>query len=120
MQKTLFKRFRFTGLDGLDPVTLFIEYQPEGALNITLRCWGDAWTAGFSSPGCDGMLFTADADVDYVAGKLCNLQWTSAQKYREDQQRYLMRIWSQVRPRLQRYCQDNPASARWDSGYDDI
>lgn len=113
-----FKRFRFENLPGLDPVTLYVEQHAEGFGNITVRCWGQSWSAGFASPGCDFILFMADSPDGYMPTKLASGHYITNHRMRAEQEQYLQRIWSAVRPLLRAYCETTTAENRWDCTYE--
>ena len=113
-----FKRFRFEKLPGLDPVTLYVEQAGEGFGNITVRCWGQSWSAGFGGPGCDFILFLADTPQGYMPDKLANLAYCTSGRARQQQDDYLERIWSAVQPLLRAYCETTTAENRWDTTYE--
>lgn len=112
-----FKRFRFENLPGLDPVTLYVEQNNEGFGNIVVRCWGQAWSAGFGNPGCDFILFLADTPDGYMVDKLACIHYTTNSRMQKRQDEYLTRIWSAVQPLLRAYCETTNAGNRWDCTY---
>lgn len=112
-----FKRFRFENLPGLDPVTLYVEQHDDGFGNITVRCWGQAWSAGFGGPGCDFILFLADSPDEYMVNNLACLDYVTSYRKQKQQDAYLGKIWSAVRPLLRAYCETTTAQNRWDNTY---
>lgn len=113
-----FKRFRFENLPGLDPVTLYVEQHGDGFGNITVRCWGQAWSAGFGNPGYDFILFLADSPDGYMVNNLACLHYVTSYRKQKQQDEYLGKIWSAVHPLLRAYCETTTAENRWDTTYE--
>lgn len=117
-QQLKFKRFRFENLPGLDPVTLYVEQHGEGFSNITVRCWGQSWSAGFGNPGCDFILFLADSRDGYMVNALASGDYITNRYQAAAQCKYLDKIWSAVQPLLRAYCETTTAENRWDCTYE--
>jgi hypothetical protein len=60
-----------TDVDGLDPIHVFWQNLMPGSGYCTICCYGSAWTVYFGGmAGRTIQQFFADADVDYLVGKL--------------------------------------------------
>ena len=60
-----------SGLENLDPITLFIEDLGDNRGKLTVECYGEAWSAFWNSMGCSQVLvFLKGCNVDYIANKL--------------------------------------------------
>lgn len=64
-------------IDRLDPVTVFTEDFTRGQGQITITCYGKAWTAFWGAIGDQTIAeFFCDCDIDYIAEKLSNIDST--------------------------------------------
>ena len=65
------KTYRLTKMDRLDPVTVYVSDNNEGAGKLTLDCFGKAWTVYWAAMG-DRTLqeFVIEADSDYILNKM--------------------------------------------------
>lgn len=61
-----------SGKDDLDPVTAFLEDFGHGRGQLTVVCWGRAWTHywGHMGEGWDVRQFVLKASLCYIVGKL--------------------------------------------------
>lgn len=65
----------------LDIITVFWQDFGVGQGNVTIICWGAAWTCYFGGMGGNTIReFFSNADVGYLVNKLGNTQWLKASK----------------------------------------
>lgn len=84
----------------LDSITVYWHNFSPGRGQVTLTCWGAAWTAYFGGmSGNTIQEFFAGADVGYLVNKLGFTQWLKSSKKHED---YLGRIVRAVQEELRR------------------
>lgn len=84
----------------LDSITVFWENFSPNRGQVTLVCWGSAWTAYFGGMGEDTTIqqFFAQAGAEYLAGKLMSAQWQTHTKRHEA---YLTRLIGAVKTHLE-------------------
>lgn len=64
-----------SGLDNLDPITVYLDNPEPGRGTITIRCWDACWTAGWPSmSGRSVEEFFVARDDDYLAKNLSSIQ----------------------------------------------
>lgn len=106
-QQLKFKRFRFENLQGLDPVTLYVEQHLNGAMQVTCTSgYFLAWQGSFKAPGYDSILYLADMDNHTISFMLAV------------DRVFFGAIWSAVQPLLRAYCETTTAENRWDCTYE--
>lgn len=72
--------FRIEGVVALDPVDVILEDVSRSIGDITVACYGQAWTAYWASMGDRTIRqFVAGTNPDYLAGKLANGRQTKMQ-----------------------------------------
>ncbi|WCH25229.1 hypothetical protein [Aeromonas salmonicida] len=65
---------RLTGLDNLDPITVYLDNPEPGRGTITIRCWDACWVAGWPSmSGRSVEEFFVARDDDYLAKNLSSI-----------------------------------------------
>lgn len=65
------KKLLITDIPSLDPVKVFIENIAEGQGQITITCYGQAWTAYWGGMGPQALEeFFCSCNVSYIANKL--------------------------------------------------
>jgi len=71
IEKTTIEKLRITGIKNLDPVTIFLENFKSGEGEITIKCYGEGWSAYWGGMG-DRTIekFFCDVNNDYIIGKL--------------------------------------------------
>ena len=78
------------GVAGLDPITVFWEDVAPGKGNVTIHCYGEAWTAWFGGMGNRTIKqFFSEVGSDYMASKLHGAQF---QKRTKAHEKYLTHI----------------------------
>jgi hypothetical protein len=88
-----FKTITIYDIDCLDPVTVHTRSIPKGTGQITITCFGKAWTAWFGSIGDNTVEeFVSNAGNDYLAGKF----FSQGKQLKKDEV-YLCRILDAVR-----------------------
>ncbi len=70
-------KMTLTDVPALDPITVFLENFDKGRGQITITCYGKAWTAYWGAMG-DRTLseFFCDCNTDYLANKLSTVDST--------------------------------------------
>lgn len=65
-----------TGHQGLDPITVFWQDYGPGSGQVTIYCYGEAWTSYWGGMG-NRMIkeFFSDCDLDYLSKKLHGSQF---------------------------------------------
>lgn len=101
------------GLMHLDPVTAFLEDFAPGRGQLTLVCWGRAWTHFWGAMGNEATVaqFVADASTGYVVGKLmlpCDVMLKRAEAREE---RWLSQIVEALKRELRRRAAEIPSPA---------
>jgi hypothetical protein len=82
----------------LDSITVFWQNFGIGKGQITLVCWGSAWTAYFGGMGDDTIQqFFTQAGSYYLAGKLMSAQWQTHTKTHE---KYIVRLCDAVKAHM--------------------
>lgn len=77
IKSTQITKLTLTNLDRLDPVSVFIEDITEGKGQITIICYGKAWTFYAGSIGSLTMAqFVNSCDEDYLVGKMSDIEPT--------------------------------------------
>ncbi len=62
----------FTGLERLDPITVYMEEFSDSVARVLIHCGGDVYTASWSAMGGVGLMqFLVNCDDDYLAKNLC-------------------------------------------------
>lgn len=62
-----------TGVDGLDPVTVFIQHFGENRYKVVVECYGSAWSAFFGNIGAvsiERFIATCGGAPDYLVNAL--------------------------------------------------
>lgn len=78
-----------SGADRLDPIKVFFEDTAEGAGQITVTCYGSAWSAYFGAMGDRNIKqFALSASADYLAGAMLS----TIRKATKREEQYLKRI----------------------------
>ena len=78
------------GSENLDPIKVYWEDFGERRGQVTITCWGEAWTAYWGAmPELTIREFFLKADVDYIANRLQGAQF---QKHTAGHMTYLKRI----------------------------
>ena len=76
--------------DGVDKITVFWRNWELGRGQVTIVCYGSAWTCYFGAMSGDTIQqFFSRASVDYLAGKLIDCRW---QKRTNQHSKYLEKI----------------------------
>ena len=58
----------------LDPITVFLEDHGQGRGEITIKCYGESWTAYWGAMGDNTIIeFFCDCDEHYIANKLSSI-----------------------------------------------
>jgi hypothetical protein len=88
---------KITDVKNLDLVTVIIEDIKDGQGNITILCYGKAWTAYWGAMGYDRSIskFFCDAGNDYLASNLFG-----SMKHTKKDYNYLCRIIDAVKEAL--------------------
>lgn len=88
-----------TAAPRLDPVKVFLEDLKPGAGQITVTCYGSAWTCYFGAMGDRNIkTFAISVDADYLAASMLS----TIQRATKTEERYLIRIIKTVQAALQR------------------
>ena len=74
IETTQVTKLRLTEIDGLDPVSVFLENVGKEQGKLTVECYGKAWSCYWGAMGCDINEFINSANVGYITGKLSNIQ----------------------------------------------
>lgn len=74
-QKSFVTKILLTGVEGLDPISAFLDCQGKQQGKLTVECYGTAWSCYWGAMGCDRVEeFIDSANVDYITEKLSNAQ----------------------------------------------
>ena len=65
---------RLTDIDGLEPITVFLEDFKLGSGKITIECAGQSWSSFWPSMGCSIAEFVVDCDDDYLIENLSGIE----------------------------------------------
>lgn len=87
IQKSTVTKTYLTDLDRLDPVTVYTEDFSEGCGQITILCYGQAWTSYWGGMGDNKIIsFFCGCDEHYIAKNLSRIdsQVYDIDKLRED------------------------------------
>lgn len=75
IETTKVTKLTISGIDRLDPVSVILEDIGPHQGEITIKCYGQAWSAYWGSMGDRPIAeFFASCDVHYLAGKLSNIR----------------------------------------------
>ena len=64
---------RLTDIDGLEPITVFLEDFRLGRGKITIECGGKSWSSFWNAMGCSIAEFFVSCDDDYLIESLSNI-----------------------------------------------
>lgn len=71
------EKLKITDVDGLDPVTVFLEDHAPGRGEVTIKCYGESWSAYWGGMGDRTVSeFINSCDADYISGKLSPISET--------------------------------------------
>ena len=71
IMKTTVTKLRLTGLENLDPVSVFLEDFWVGAGQLTIECFGRSWSATWPAMGERSISeFVASASTEYIANSM--------------------------------------------------
>jgi hypothetical protein len=92
------------GLDELDPVTAFLEDFEPGRGQLTLVCWGRAWTYFWGAMGNGATLsnFLGHASTGYIVGKLMLPRDVMLKRAEHREERWLSQIVEALKLELRR------------------
>jgi hypothetical protein len=91
--------FCVTDHANLDRITVYYHDFEPGKGQITIVCYGEAWTAYWGAMGNrDVLKFFVECDLCYLVGRLMGAQF---QKHTKGHEMYLTRIVSAIRTELQ-------------------
>lgn len=66
-------KIEITDIDRLDPVTVFIEDHSIGKGELTIKCYGQSWTAYWGATGNRSLIeFVLSCDIGYLGNKMRN------------------------------------------------
>lgn len=88
---------------GLDPITVLVEDFAPGKGQITITCFGEAWTAYWGGCGDKGVTaFFCNAYSEYLVDKLiiCGCNCEDWQEIQEGKKKYLRRVVKAVQSAL--------------------
>lgn len=89
---------KISGTESLDPITVFWEDFGPGKGQVTIYCFGQAWTSYWGGMGEDTIRsFFASAGNDYLVNKLGYAQFLKQSKQHE---KYLSRICIAIKDEL--------------------
>ena len=93
-----------SGLDDLDQVTAFLEDFEPGRGQLTLVCWGRAWTHFWGAMGNGSTLseFLSRASTGYLVGKLMLPYDVMLKRSEKREERWLSQIVEALKVELQR------------------
>ncbi len=91
------KAFQVTDHAGLDPITVFYQDFEPGKGQITITCYGEAWTAYWGAMGKGILQFFKMADQGYLVNRLLGAQF---QKRTKGHETYLGRIVDAIKEEL--------------------
>jgi len=67
-------KLRLSGLEDLDPVDVFLEDMEPSKGSVTIKCYGQAWTAYWGAMGGRGVAqFLNDCNEEYIAKNLSSI-----------------------------------------------
>lgn len=71
IKKSVVTKLTLTGIENLDPVSVFLEDYKLGQGKLTVECFGDAWSHYWGAMADRNLVvFIAQAGADYITGKL--------------------------------------------------
>lgn len=93
-----------SGLDDLDPVTAFLQDFEPGRRQLTLVCWGRAWTHYWGAMGNGSSLaeFVLKASPGYLVGKMMLTRDVMLARAERREERWLAQIVEALKAELRR------------------
>jgi len=70
------EKMKLSEMDGLDPVTVFLEDFEKGQGEITIKCYGKSWTSYWGAMGSSIKEFFISSPTDYLLKNLSNVDST--------------------------------------------
>lgn len=91
-----------SGLVDLDPLTVFLEDFRPGQGQLTVVCWGRAWTHywGAMGEGYDLAKFISKASTGYIVGKLMLPRDVMLQRAERREEKWLTQIVDAIKSKL--------------------
>lgn len=88
-----------------DPVTVYMQDLGESEGEMTVICWGRAWSGywGYMGKGYDLRRFVLSSSSEYLAGKMVQREIITSSKMLERDQKYLEGILDVVKKALKQY-----------------
>jgi hypothetical protein len=97
IEKTEVTKIKITGVDRLDPVSVYVEDIGPGQGKITIECYCESWSYYWGGMGKDRKLpeFFCSCNNDYIIDKLTDIEKRiySIDKLREDAKEKGIDIW---------------------------
>ncbi|OCH31808.1 hypothetical protein A6E13_16425 [Aliivibrio fischeri] len=82
IEETKIKKLFINNVDGLDPITVYLEDSEVGKGKITIECWGKSWSAYWGAIGGKSLSdFFCKQNAEYLANNLSDYR---LEKYEPD------------------------------------